>query len=235
MQHLKKLGVAAVMALVVVACAGVTSASATTICVSGTVTGPCTDGHPGGAVTATSTNSQLAVSGGGTVACSNSTISGTAPATTATTIAIPVTLTYTGCNAFGFSATVTVGEPCHTAGSQPILDVMFLTASAPQAVGTVTLPAACDFTVHIPLISCTVTITGGQTIGNGGTGTGGIAWTNGNSTTKSFASLNNAVVPDVHSSGGGFGCPSAGTHTGTLTGAYTVTSPAANPGVTVIN
>jgi hypothetical protein len=43
------------------------------------------------------------------------------------------------------------------------------------------------------------------------------------------------LVPNigVHP-GGGFGCPSAGPHTGTLSGTYSVTTPAAAPGITVL-
>jgi hypothetical protein len=234
MKQLKTLGLAAVLALVVVACIGATSASATTICVGGAVTAPCTDGHPGGAVVLTSSNGVLQVHGGGTVQCTDSTISGTAPATSAASLSIPATLAFANCTAFLFPATVTVGEPCHTAATQPRLDVTWNQAAAPQASATVTLPVGCHITVDIPAISCTLTVTGGQTIGNGGAGAGGIAWTNGTASAKSSAHVNNALLPDVHSSGGGFGCPSAGTHSGTLAGTYSVVTPAAAPGVTVI-
>jgi hypothetical protein len=235
MKHLKKVGFATLSALIVAACVGATSASATTICVGGGVTAPCTDGHPGGAVTLASTNSSLAVSGGGTVSCNTSTISGTAPSTTATWLSFPVTLSYSGCTAFFFPASVTVPANCSATGANPIrLDAMYNQAAAPQGVGLVTIPAGCDITVEIPSIGCDLTVAGPQTIGNGGTGTGGISWTNGNSSTRSSASLNSATLPTIESNGVGFGCPSAGAHSGTLTGTYSVTSPATAPGATLI-
>jgi hypothetical protein len=217
MKHLKQVGLA--MALVLVACAGATSASATTL-------------SPAGAAVLTSTNSSLTVHGSSSINCSTSTISGTIPSTTATTITIPVTLAYSGCTAFGIAgATVTVPAACSATGASAVkLNVMYNSATAPQANATVTIPSGCTITVSVPAITCTITFAGEQTVG----ASGGITFTNGTSTTKSFATLTSALVPSVVSdAGGGFGCPSAGAHTGTLNGTYTVTTPAANPGVTV--
>jgi hypothetical protein len=230
MKHLKQAGLAAVMALVLVACVGASSASATTICVGGTITGPCTDGHPGGAVALTSTNSSLLVHGASSINCTHSAITGTAPATTATTLTIPVTLEYSSCTAFGVAgATVTVPANCRVGGANAVtLSVMWNQATAPQATASVTIPTGCTITVNVPLITCTVTISGHQTIN-------GITITNGNSTTATSAELESALLSSavVHP-GGGFGCPTAGAHTGTLLGTYLVSSPSAAPGVTVI-
>jgi hypothetical protein len=229
MTHLKKLGLAALLALSLVACVGATSASATTICVGGTITGPCTDGHPGGAVTLTSTNSSLSVTGSSTINCTSSTITGTAPATTATTLSIKVSLAYTGCTAFGIiPATVTIPANCQAGGANPLLlNVMWNQTTAPQASASVTIPTGCIPQVDIPTASCTLTFPGDQTISP-------IAWNNGTTTTFSFAELAGAAVATIESSGGTSGCPTAGAHTGSLNGTYRVSSPTPAPGVTVI-
>jgi hypothetical protein len=211
MKHLKKLGLASALALVAT-CGVVGTASATLI-------------EPGStAVTLTSTNSALAVSGGGTVSCSTSTISGTTPAVgaAATWKTIPTTtLTYSGCTALGF-----VGASVIANGKCPILHAMGI--SATSAVGVVTLPASCSVDVNIAAIGCTLTIAGPQTIGNGTIGTGGIQWTN---LASSIAHINTATVPSVVSNGVGFGCATTGAHTGTLSGTY-VRSSATNVTVT---
>jgi hypothetical protein len=173
----------------------------------------------------TSTNSQLVVdgSGGGSIQCSTSTIHGVAPAISAPTLQIPSTLAYSGCTAFGFiPATVNVGSGCH-----PVtLDVTF--RSSTDATAGVTVPSGCRFDVSIPAISCTVTINGPFTLG--------ATIVNGTSTRKTHATVTSGDVPNVTvHPGGGFGCPSAGSHTGTLSGTYSVTTPAAAPGITVIN
>jgi hypothetical protein len=143
-----------------------------------------------------------------------------------------VNLSYSNCNAFGFAATVTVGSACAATGASPLhFSVMW---SFPLKISvTVTLTIGCTITVVVPSLSCTITLSGAQTIGNGTSDAGGIGITNGTSTTKTVADLNSATVPSAVSSGGGFGCPSAGAHTGTLSGAYQVTLPASNPGITV--
>jgi hypothetical protein len=224
MRHFKTVGLAVTMALVLVACVGATSASATTICVGGAITGPCTDGHPGGTVVLSSSNSQLGVSGGSTIQCTSSIIHGVAPATSSTWLQIPVTLGYSGCTAFGiFTANVTVHPSCQ---HRVTLDVMFRNVQDSEVV--VTLPTNCTFTVSVPAISCNVTIHGPDSFG--------ATWTNGNASTKSSAIINNATLHNVTvHPGGGFGCPTAGAHHGLLSGTYTVQTPAAAPGVTVIN
>lgn len=226
MKRFKTMGLAVVMALILVACVGATSASATTICVTGAVSGPCSDGSLGGTVGLTSTNSQLAIHGSSTIQCSSSIIHGVAPATSAPTLQIPATLGYSGCTAFGFiAATVTVGSGCH-----PItLDVTF--RSSTDATAGVTVPSGCTFDVRVPAINCTVTVHGPFTLQT--------TITNGSATRKTHATVlggAGGLVPNigVHA-GGGFGCPSAGPHTGTLSGTYAVTTPAAAPGITVIN
>lgn len=226
---------AVVAALLAVAGAGATPASATTLCTAGTLTAPCTTGHPGGAFTLTSTNFAQAVSGGGSFSCSSVTLSGTAPTTTATTVSIPVTLAMSGCSDFGNFLGVTVPPACGAAGASPIrLHVTWKQASAPQAAVSMTVPSGCTITYEIPAQACTMTLVGPQTLGNGTSGTGGIAWTNGSTSLFSTAALTSTVVPQILSSGGGPLCPSAGAHTGTQSGTLTVTAPTPAPGMTVI-
>jgi hypothetical protein len=217
MRSCRRLAIVAAMALAM-ASAGAATASATQI-------GPAST-----AFVLTSTNSSLAVSGGGTASCTNSTISGTTPAAGAATWkTTSVTLAYTGCTAFLFPATVTVPAAC---SDTITLHTMF--NSSTDIANVVTIPSGCGITLHVPAISCTVFIAGPQTIGNGTSGSGGISWTNGSSTVKSSATTNNAVVPSVFSSGGGFGCPTIGAHTGTLSGTYSVTTPATFPGIAIV-
>jgi hypothetical protein len=204
MRHLRKLSLASALALVAT-CGVVGSASATLIDPAST------------SVTFTSTNSALAVSGGGNVSCSHSTITGTTPAAgaAATWKAIsPMTPTYSSCQALGFvPAFVTPNGSCI------VLHAMGVNAAS--AIGVVTLPSGCSIDVSIPAIGCTLTIAGPQTIGNGTAGAGGIQWTN---LATSVTHVNAATVPSVVSNGVGFGCATAGAHTGTLSGLYTRSS-----------
>lgn len=203
MKHLKKLGLAG--AIVVATCGLAGTASATTV-------DPATT-----AVTLTSTNSALTVSGSGIpVTCQHSTISGTTPSGSATWLSISATLTYSNCTAFGLAANVSQTAACHNSSTGPQLHVM----SPPVAI-VVTL-RECVIDVNIPSTGCTLTVGGTQTVGNGTGGAGGIGWTN--LSTKSVAHLNNATVPSVTSNGTGFLCPTAGAHTGTLSGTYAVAS-----------
>jgi uncharacterized lipoprotein YbaY len=221
MKHLKASGLVAAMALVV-ACAGAASASATTIDPAST------------AFSLTGTNVQLAVSGGGTIVCADSIISGTTPSGTTITLSARINLSFNDCNMGGFPATVFVPSACSTAGASPIhLNVKYNGTTAPQASATLTVTSGCTITADIPTIVCTITFSGEQTIGNGTSGTGGIGITNGTSTIKTVVGLNSATIPSAISSGGGFGCPSAGAHTGTLSGPYRVTAPSSNPGITI--
>jgi hypothetical protein len=231
MRHLKQLGLAAVMAIVVVASAGATSASATTICVGGAVTAPCTDGHPGGAVALTSTNVSFSIHGGFAFSCTDSTITGTAPATSATTVSFSVTPAWSGCTALA-PVTITTSEGCSTAATAPRLNLMWNQAAAPQAAAQLALPAGCDIDIAIPAFGCTMVATGGQTIGNGSSGAGGLGWTNGVPSTSSRLDLSAALVANVDSNGVGAVCPTAGAHSLTLTGSYNIASGAA--GVTVV-
>jgi hypothetical protein len=213
MKHLMKLGLATAMTLVAT-CGMVSVASATTIEPANT------EG------TLFSSNSVLSVDPeGAPVSCSSSTITiDTGPLTQTTWASATITtLTYTGCSALNglIAANVTPSEGCHTPVGRPILHGM--TVNPASAIGTITLPAACSIDIAVPAVGCTLTVTGGQNIGNDTAGAGGIQWTN--LGPKSRAHLNNAVVEKVDSNGTGFGCPAAGNHTGTLSGTYNVTSP----------
>jgi hypothetical protein len=213
MKHLKQAGL--VMALVLVACVGAVSASATTIEPTGT------------AVTLTSTNSSLSVHGASAINCTSSTITGTTPSTSAANITIPINLAYSGCTAFGIAAaTVNVPAVCTAAGASAVkLNVTGSTATTANA--DVTIPSGCTITIEIPSIQCTVTVSGPQT-------TGSFDIMNGNASTKTSGTLSGALVDTiVDNTAGMFGCPTAGTHTGTLNGTYNVTTPAATPGITV--
>lgn len=211
----------------------------TTVCVVGSADpdGVCPPGQgPGGAITGTSTNSSLSVSGGGTVTCTNSTLSGTAPATISSPAGTPVSgpfqLQYSGCTAFILPATVTPSAACDPGGAAPLILNAQNDTDGPFT--TVTIPSGCVITISVPTISCTVTVSGPQTIGNGTAGAGGQTWVNGSSDFSTDA-INSDTLTAV-SSGGGLGCPSAGSHTGTLTGIYTITSdssPTTAPGATI--
>jgi hypothetical protein len=133
---------------------------------------------------------------------------------------------YNNCMMNGFFANVTPSEGCTTAAGRPTLHAMGVSAST--AINTLTLPATCAINIDVPATGCAVTITGGQTIGNGTAGVGGIDWTN--LSTGSVAHLNNADIPLVDSNGVGTSCPTAGAHTGTLASDLAVTS---TPNITV--
>jgi hypothetical protein len=211
MKHLKKLGLATAMILVAT-CGMSSAASATTIEPANTE------------FTLVSTNFSWTVDPEGTtISCTNFTMTGNTGPLTHTTwsSATITTLTVTGCNVLGSSINVTPSEGCHTAATSPRLDLMGV--STINAGGTLTLPAACSIDFATPTTGCTQTITGGQTIGNGTTGAGGINWTN--LSPKSQAHLNRAVVEKFDSNGVGFACPAAGNHTATLSGTYGITSP----------
>jgi hypothetical protein len=206
MKNYKKMGLVTMLATAAVACLGPTPASATTM--------------DGGAFTLTSGFTAWTFPGYYTISCINSTISGTTPAGTATTVSVPVTLGYSGCSWPGGPAAITPSEGCHTAATSPRLDIMQNQAAAPQASVQITLPVGCNIDVVAGV--CTMSIAGGQTIGNGTSGAGGIGWTN--LAPRSYAHLNGAPAV-VHSSGGGFLCPPAGSTTAaSATASFQVTS-----------
>jgi hypothetical protein len=239
MRSIKTLGLALAMALVLVACVGATSASATTICVVGTTqTANCPAGEgAGGAVTVKSTNASFTVAGQ-TWSCTTSSIAGTAPATSSSTVSWPVALRYGAgtspagsCTSFGFvNRTITPNAACDPGGVAPI--TLNVSDSAGAPLTTWSIPSGCTITINIASIGCTMTISGPQTIGNGPAGAGGISWSNATPPNFSTTTLNSPTF-NVVSNGIGFGCPAAGAHTGTLTGMYTVTSPNTAPGATV--
>jgi hypothetical protein len=94
--------------------------------------------------------------------------------------------------------------------------------SATSAALAITLPVGCNIDLSIPGV-CTWVITGGQTIGNGTAGTGGIAWTN--ASPKSSTSEMSTTIPVVDNTIAGSLCPVVGTTSATLSGNYTVSSP----------
>jgi hypothetical protein len=198
MRHLRRLVLATSIALVA-ACGGAGSASATTIDPSSV---------PFSLLGAGPT---LAVSGGGVVSCGSSTIGGTTPATGSTTwAALPLTtMTFASCTWSLISASVTASVGCAR--------LHLMAVSDPSAAGLITLPAGCSIDISVPAIGCTLVVTGGQTIGNGSASFGGIQWAN---LGTSQLRLQATTVPRVDSNGVGFGCPTAGTHTGTMSGVY---------------
>jgi hypothetical protein len=209
--RLKNLGLITTVILAV-ACGLVGPASATTVEPANT------------AFTMTSMNSGFTVTGSLSFNCTDSALTGHTGALNHNTWAtVTITsLSYSGCAIFGsVGISVTPSEGCTTAAGRPTLHGMGV--SAATSIGVITLPASCSLDIAIPTLTCTMTITGGQTIGNGTAGSGGIDWTN--LGPKSVADFNGATIPvlDV-GTGGGFGCPSPGTHTAALTGSYTVTS-----------
>jgi hypothetical protein len=216
MKRLEHAGLVVMAALVLMACAGVTAASATTI-------------SPVGATVLKSTNSSLTIHGASSFSCNVNTISGTVPATSATTVTFPVTLAYSGCTMFGVVGySITVPPNCQAGGASAVkLNVMYNQATAPQATGSLTFPAGCTITIHAPAITCTMTISGPQT-------TGLFTITNGAATLPTVANFGSVLLSSLTvQSGGGFGCPTPGEHSGTINGSYEVTTPALAPGVIV--
>jgi hypothetical protein len=174
-------------------------------------------------VSLTSTNSTWIVDPENVpVGCNDAIVTGhTGALTQATWAAVTITTqTYNNCSMAGFFVNVTPSEGCHTAAGRPVLHGMGVNAAT--AIGALTLPATCSIEIDVPIMGCTMTVTGGQTIGNGTAGAGGIDWTN--LSPKSAAHFNNADIPVVDSNGMGALCPAAGTHTGTLSGDYAITS-----------
>jgi hypothetical protein len=209
MPSLKKSRLVALLAAAAVACTGATPVAATTL--------------DGGAFTLTATQLMWSVHGSLTFFCADSSITGTTPAGSASALLVPVTLSYNGCNVLGAGVSVTPSEGCHTAATSPLMMITQNQVVAPQASVRIILPAGCNIDLSIPATACTMTITGGQVIGNGTTGVGGIGWTN--LAPKSTLDLTQALVTDLDSNGGGaIPCPTAGTHSATVTGAYKVTS-----------
>jgi hypothetical protein len=212
--NLKRLGLATVVALVTVwGLAGVASA---------TIMEPANT-----AFTMTSTNAGFGIHGGSSgnlaFSCGHSVLTGTTPVLSpATWVAFSAAPTYDNCILQGITpVTVTPSEACQTGSSRPIFHVMGV--SGATAAVKMTLPAACTIHIFVPVLSCTMTITGGQTIGNGTPGTGGGVWTN--LGPKSTAHLDTAVIPTVFSTGSIFAlCPVAGVHAGTVGGDFTVAS-----------
>jgi hypothetical protein len=231
----KLIGAVGICMAIAVAGVGATPASATTICVAGTShTAACSNASmgPGGRMTLTSTDTTLRLGPGSVpaIVCSHSTLTGTAPATTATTVSTPSTLRYGGCTMNGgWDATVFPGSACNPGGSAPITFALNVHGGSPFSV--LTVPAGCTITANAPGLFCTMKIVGPQTIGNGTIGAGGQSWINGTASTVSRDTINNDTLT-VTSSGGVLGCL-GGTLRSTLSGTSTVTTPATLPDVLV--
>jgi hypothetical protein len=210
MKRLQQLGLAAAMILATT-CGLAGTASATTVEPANTE------------FTMTSTNSAVTFFPENVpYSCTSSTITAdTGPLSASTWSTATITsLTFAGCTVDTvLLATVTTSERCQTPGSRPTLELMGATAGT--AVGRITLPIGCDIVVTVVLGDCTTKITGGQTIGNGTAGAGGIDWTN--RSPKSVLHFNSAHIP-VAESNGVMGCVTAGAHTGALIGDYSVSS-----------
>jgi hypothetical protein len=218
MKSINKVGVA-LTASILLACVSATSVSATSFSPAAT------------AFSMRSSSWLWSWSGGGTTDCM-SVIRGTTPVAGVATL--PIDLSFTGCTAFGLSATVTVPAACKPSGASALrLTVSY--RSATDIVGTVTIPSGCTITINVPAISCTLAVSGAQVIGNGTSGAGGIGWRNGTASPAVFSSMvfSNATTPTMVSSGGGFGCPSAGAHTGVAGSTFVATAPTPAPGITV--
>jgi hypothetical protein len=231
---MKRSVASAVVIAMMLTLAALTSASpaaaATTVCVSGTANAaPCPAGQgPGGAYTLSSTNFRILLANGTIVACTTATISGTAPAGTVLIVSNTVTLGFGGCTAAGLPTTVVPAAACAAGGGFPIV----MTFAKAVNATTLQVPAGCTITINVPAIACTMTLAGAQIIGNGGSGAGGQLWTNAAAPAFSTDVFNiNAAA--LNSGGGGFGCPAAGAVGGTIAATYTVTAPAAAPGVTL--
>jgi hypothetical protein len=211
MKRLKKRHLLGVLAAVAMSCLGATPSSATT-------------SMDGGAFSLTSFAVTWTITGlGAQILCPDSVMSGTTPAGTATTtLAVPVTLSYAQCFVSSVPVTITPSEQCNTPAHSLQLNIMRNQPAIPQASAQLTLPSTCTIDLSFPTVGCTMLITGDQTIGNGTTGIGGGAWTN--VAPKSAVHFIQATVPDLQSNGVGLGCPSAGTHSATLTNTYTVST-----------
>jgi hypothetical protein len=223
----------AVLSTLGFAAAAAGSASATTVCVSGAgAQGSCPAGqHPGGAFTAASTNSVYRIPASGiTWSCSSSSVSGTAPATTAATVSTPVTLAVSGCSLFGSPVGVSVPAACKPGGAAPIKLNAMWNAGTPAT--SLTIPAGCTITITPP--SCTISVSGPQTIGNGTAGAGGQAWTNGMTSPSGFAVNTDAFNGTVAAGSSPLICPTTGgILNATLLGSFSITSPGSLPGVTI--
>lgn len=203
MRHLKRLG-PTVTAILAVACgAAAGPASATTMDPAST------------AFTLTSTNFALSVDGGSPITCADTTLSGVTPASGGVTwISVPFTPRATSCLQNGGVTTVQPSLSCHTAATQPILHVEGI--FPPRIVITW---GTCSIHVVRHATGCTMNL---PTLpsGNGTAGLGGIMWTN--RSPQSLVFFNSVTLTGVVSNGVGVGCPSAGTHSGTLSGQFTV-------------
>jgi hypothetical protein len=226
----------AVLATLGLAAAAAGSASATTVCVVGAGTqGSCPAGqHPGGAITAASTNSLYRLPSSGIAwSCTNSTLSGTAPATIAATVSTPVTLAVSGCSLFGSSVGVSVPAACKPGGAAPIKLNAMWNAGTPAT--SLTIPAGCTITITPP--GCTISVSGPQTIGNGTAGAGGQAWTNGTTSPSAFAVNTDAFTGTVTPGSNPAFCPNNGSSSSpinvTLGGNFTLTAPVGNPRATI--
>lgn len=133
----------------------------------------------------------------------------------------------------GLASTLTTAAACDPGGAAPIN--FNVTAASPTGApfSTLTIPSGCTITARIPALGCTVQITGPQTIGNGTTGVGGQTWVNGTSLAPSRDHINGDTLTTTSNGVGAPACPSAGSHSATLIGTYTVTSPATRPGAEV--
>jgi hypothetical protein len=201
MEYLKKLGLLLAVALAAT-CGVVGSASATSVDPAGTP------------YTLTATNNTFTV-GSLVFICPDSTITGTTPASASTSVSLSITtLTYSACTYTGMPMTVKPTEGCQTPASSPKLDVTSFATFA--AVVRLTLPATCNIHITIASIGCDMTVTGGQTLGNGTLGTGGIIWTN--RTPMSMMDLATVDFSGVDATAGG--CSGLSGTTGTWTANY---------------
>jgi hypothetical protein len=136
-----------------------------------------------------------------------------------TWVGVDETMAFSGCSAFGFSASVTPIAACNTTAK---FRGHFSSLTIGHWLHLLTISTGCSIDVGIPVLGCTLTVTGGQTVGNGTAGTGGAAGTNGSP--KSSLVFNAATINTIDSNGVGAGCATAGSHTGTLSGTYNVSS-----------
>lgn len=199
MKHLERLG--HLGALILAACGFAQTARATQITPVNTQ------------VTFTSTNALVSFHGGSGFRCTDYAISGRTPATSSTWLVFGVTLTFNQCSIAGFGIGVSFNESCLTAGGTPTMEVMGIGGDA--AIWQITLPATCAMQISG---SCSATVLGPQTIGNGTVGLGGGVLTGGASP---LMHLNNTLIRDVTVHPRSPLCGPAGTGSITLTGNYT--------------